>query len=51
MQAFLFDDNTIRINWFWSTALGGVKLRVPAGDVVEALEVLRLDMANRASRS
>ena len=43
MLAFLSDDNTIRINWFWSTALGGVKLRVPAGDIVEALEILRLD--------
>jgi hypothetical protein len=51
MQAFLFDDNTIRMNWLWSTALGGVKLRVPAEDIVEALEILRLDTANQASRS
>jgi hypothetical protein len=41
--AFLFDDNTIRMDWFLSTALGGVKLRVPAGDIAEALEILRLD--------
>jgi hypothetical protein len=41
IQAFLFDDNTIRINWFWSTALGGVKLRVPIGDAAESLEILR----------
>jgi len=27
MQAFLFDDNTIRIDWFLATALGFVKLR------------------------
>jgi hypothetical protein len=45
MQAFLFDDNTIRINWFWATALGFVKLRVPTSDTVEALEILRLDTA------
>ena len=43
MLAFLFDDNTIRMDWFWSTALGGVKLRVPSGDRAEALEILRLD--------
>jgi hypothetical protein len=43
MLAFLFDDNTIRMDWFWSTALGGVKLRVPAGDITEASEILRLD--------
>jgi ribosomal 50S subunit-recycling heat shock protein len=41
MQAFLFDDNTIRVDGFLSTALGYVKLRVPAADVVEALEMLR----------
>jgi hypothetical protein len=32
MQAFLFDDNTIRMNWFWAPALGWVKLLVPASD-------------------
>lgn len=41
IRTFLFDDNTIRINWFWSTALGGVKLRVPRGDVTESVEILR----------
>jgi hypothetical protein len=51
MQAFLFDDNVIRINWFWCTALGGVKLRVPAGDIVEALEILRLDSADQSGHS
>ena len=37
--AFLFDDNTIRMNWFWATALGFVKLRVPTVETVEALEI------------
>ncbi len=41
MPVFLFDDNTIRMDGFWSTALGYVKLRVPAADVVEALEMPR----------
>jgi len=49
MPAFLFDDNTIRINWFWATALGWVKLRVPTSDTVEALEILRLDTADPAA--
>jgi hypothetical protein len=41
--AFLFDDNTIRMNRFWATALGFVKLRVPTVEAVEALEILGLD--------
>ena len=48
MQTFLFDDNTVRMNGFWATALGCVKLRVSASDVVEALEILKLDMAGEA---
>lgn len=48
MQVFLFDDNTIRMNWFWATALGFVKLRVSASDVVEAVEILKLHMGAEA---
>jgi hypothetical protein len=40
IQAFLFDDNAIRIDWFLATALGGIKLRVPAGDVADSMEIL-----------
>jgi hypothetical protein len=43
ISAFLFDDNAIRINWLWATALGLVKLRVPSVEAEEALEILRLD--------
>ena len=46
--AFLFDDNTIRMNWFLATALGFVKLRVPRVEAVEALEILGLDPGARA---
>ena len=42
VQAFLFDDNIVRMNGLWATALGFVKLRVPAADVVEALEILKV---------
>ena len=41
IPAFLFDDNLIRINGFWTTALGFVKLRVAASDVADALEIVR----------
>jgi hypothetical protein len=43
IPAFLFDDNTIRVNWLWATALGFVKLRVSTVEAAEALEILRLD--------
>ena len=42
IPAFLFDDNTIRMNWLWATGLGFVKLRVPSIETVEALEILAL---------
>jgi hypothetical protein len=31
------------MNWFWATALGFVKLRVPTVEAAEALEILGLD--------
>jgi hypothetical protein len=36
------------MNWFWATALGFVKLRVPRVEAVEALEILGLDPGARA---
>ena len=42
ISAFLVDDNTIRMNWLWATALGFVKLRVRSIETVEALEILGL---------
>jgi hypothetical protein len=42
IPAFFFDDNTIRMNWLWATALGFVKLRVPSIETVEALQILAL---------
>jgi len=50
MQAFLFDDNTIRMNWFWATALGFIKLRVPTDDVADALEILNLEPLDQVGR-
>ena len=36
----LFDENTIRMDWFYSNLLGGVKLRVRASDAAAATEIL-----------
>lgn len=33
VECFLADENTIRMNWFWSNLLGGIKLFVRAADV------------------
>ena len=33
IECFLADENTIRMNWFWSNLLGGVKLCVKTTDV------------------
>jgi hypothetical protein len=40
IDAFLFDDNMVRLDWFNANALGGVKLRVDADMVEEANRVL-----------
>jgi hypothetical protein len=40
IEAFLFDDNMVRLDWFNANALGGVKLRVDADKVQEANQVL-----------
>ena len=40
IEAFLFDDNMVRLDWFAVNALGGIKLRVDADKVEEANRVL-----------
>ena len=40
IEAFLFDDNMVRMDWFNANALGGVKLRVDADNVSAANRVL-----------
>ena len=40
IEAFLFDDNMVRLDWFNANALGGVKLRVDADKVGEATRIL-----------
>ena len=36
----LADDNIVRMDWFWSNLVGGVRLQVARDDMEEAVEVL-----------
>jgi hypothetical protein len=40
IQAYLVDDNMIRMDWFISNLLGGIKLKVSAEDAEAASEIL-----------
>jgi hypothetical protein len=39
IQAYLVDDNMIRMDWFISNLLGGIKLKVRAEDAEAAVEI------------
>jgi len=40
IQAYLVDDNMVRLDWFISNLLGGIKLKVRAEDASVAREIL-----------
>lgn len=40
IQAFLQDDNVVRMDWFWSNAIGGIKLVVRQKDMEESEKLL-----------
>src|SRR5215469_12796688 len=40
IEAFLADDNMVRLDWFISNLLGGIKLKVAPGDLEEAQKLL-----------
>jgi hypothetical protein len=40
IQAYLVDDNMIRMDWFISNLLGGIKLKVHPEDAEAAIEIL-----------
>jgi hypothetical protein len=40
VDCFLADDNIVRMDWFWSNLMGGVKLKVASHDREAALAVL-----------
>jgi hypothetical protein len=37
---FLADENVVRLNWFWSNAIGGLRLQVSDVDAEDALALL-----------
>jgi hypothetical protein len=43
IEAFLADENLIRIDWFYSNLLGGIKLLVRAEDAETAKKILALE--------
>jgi len=40
VPSFLVDDNTVRMDWLWSNAIGGVKILVEAEDFSQAAKLL-----------
>ncbi|MGA7754260.1 MAG: hypothetical protein WCB05_15610 [Candidatus Sulfotelmatobacter sp.] len=40
IECALVDDNMVRLDWFWSNLMGGVKLKVEPGDADVANEIL-----------
>jgi len=43
IEAQLFDDHMVQMDWLYSIAVGGIKLRVARGDAKAAREVLETD--------
>jgi hypothetical protein len=46
IQCFLADENTIRMDWFWSNLLGGVKLWVAGENADAAADLLKQDFSD-----
>jgi len=40
--AVVRDEHTLQFNWFWSNAIGGVKIDVPDEDFSDAVDILEL---------
>jgi hypothetical protein len=40
IESFLADDNVVRLDWFWSNLMGGIKLQVNPEDAESANEIL-----------
>jgi hypothetical protein len=40
IDSVLLDDNVVRLDWFWSNLIGGVKLKVEPSDAGPAAEIL-----------
>ena len=40
VESFLIDQNLVRLDWFWSNLLGGIKLLVQTDDAEAAAELI-----------
>jgi hypothetical protein len=40
IESFLVDENVVRLDWFWSNLMGGVKLQVDPENVEAATQIL-----------
>ncbi len=40
IESFLADENIVRMDWFWSNLIGGVKLMVSPADASAAIAIL-----------
>jgi len=47
IEAYLFDDNMVRMDWFYSNLIGGIKLKVNREDVETANEILNQPIPDR----
>ncbi len=47
IECFLADENTIRMDWFWSNLLGGIKLCVRRADADPASSLLRQSVSEK----
>jgi hypothetical protein len=48
VKCFLSDENTVRMDWLWSNALGGVRLWVREDDLPDATSLLSSEYSNDA---
>ncbi|MBP7147233.1 MAG: DUF2007 domain-containing protein [Acidobacteria bacterium] len=48
IPAFLFDENVVRLNWFWANAIGAIKVKVPADLAEQARDALAEDTSTDA---
>jgi hypothetical protein len=44
MECFLGDENIVRMDWFWSNVVGGIKLWVREEDAATAAELLNQEV-------
>jgi hypothetical protein len=48
IKCFLSDENTVRMDWLWSNALGGVRLWVREDDLTESAALLGHDFSSES---